>query len=359
MKLQSLRVENLRLIEQSELDLAPHWNLLTGANGAGKTTLLEAAYLLSHGRSFRTAAREALTRTGSSGYAVFGTIENEGGTERVGIARGSRRLEARLNGENVAIGDLMRHTAVLCFEPGSHELIAGSSDERRRYLDWGVFHVEHDFLGAWRRYQRALKQRNAMLRSDAATASDLEPWDFELARAAEPLALMRRTYFSVLLPLVTPILRDLLGELGEPQLTFDPGFDDTQTLEFALSQRRERDLARGHTSAGPHRADWSIGFAAAPRREHLSRGQEKLCAFAFVLAQARLFAETAGKWPVLCLDDVASEVDAEHQRRILAAVDATDAQVLLTGTEVPSGMAEVRREVARFHVEQGRARRLL
>src|SRR5690606_35114240 len=146
MHLHTLRVENLRVFGAAEVALEPGWNLFTGANGAGKTTLLEVAFLLSHGRSFRTAQREALVRNGQSTFSVFGELERNGRRVRVGLARQARRLEARVDGESVVIGDLLRRTAVVCFEPGSHALVAGAADERRRYLDWGVFHVEHDFL---------------------------------------------------------------------------------------------------------------------------------------------------------------------------------------------------------------------
>ena len=355
-ELKTLRIENLRLFDRLQLDLCPRWNLLTGPNGAGKTTLLEAAYLLSHGRSFRTSMREALVRHGTSGYAVFGELETCGIVERLGLARG-RRLEARRNGEPVTAGELMRHAAVLCFEPGSHELVAGPAEERRRFMDWGVFHVEQDFLPVWRRYQRALRQRNGLLR--AQRGEDLAPWDRELSLAAAPLAAMRQRYLDALRPFVTGVLGDLLVELGPPHLHFDPGFDAGQPLEVTLAERRDRDLAHGHTSAGPHRADWNLAFAKAPRREHLSRGQEKLCAFALVMAQAQLYFAGSGQWPVLCLDDLASEVDAQHQARLVAAVDASGAQVLATGTEAPAGWSGLRGPVASFHVEQGRTVRLL
>lgn len=358
MELQILRVQNLRLFAQVELAFAPRWNLLTGENGSGKTSVLEAAYLLSHGRSFRTSARDALVRHGSEGYSVYGEIRDAGGTARLGIARAGRRLEARLDGDGVAIGDLMRHAAVLCFEPGSHELVAGPSDERRRFLDWGVFHVEQDFLPAWRRYHRALKQRNALLRARA-TLAELDSWDQELVRSAAPLARMRRDYFASLEPWLRALLLELLPELGEALLVFEPGFPQDRPLEEALAQGRERDLARGHTSVGPHRADFRLGFPLAPRREHLSRGQEKLCAFALVMAQARLFAAGRGEWPVLCLDDLASEVDAAHQARIVATVDASGAQVIATGTAEPAGLHALQGDLARFHVEQGRVARLL
>jgi len=358
MQLQVLRIENLRLFEQAELAFAPRWNLLTGENGSGKTSVLEAAYLLSHGRSFRTSARDALVRHGAEGYSVYGELASPAGAVRLGIARAGRKLEARLDGNGVAIGELMRHAAVLCFEPGSHELVAGPSEERRRFLDWGVFHVEHDFLSVWRRYQRALKQRNALLRTRAA-AAELDSWDQELVRAGEPLVRMRRAYFAALEPHLRTLLLDLLPELGTAELAFDAGFPPDMPLEEALARNRERDLARGHSGIGPHRTDFRLGFASAPRREHLSRGQEKLCAFALVMAQARLFAAGRGEWPVLCLDDLASEVDAAHQARILATVDASGAQVIATGTAEPAGFDAVRGMLARFHVEQGRVARLL
>lgn len=358
MRLRSLRISNLRLIEHGEVEFAPDWNVFVGGNGAGKTTLIEAAFLLSHGRSFRPAMRDTLSREGSAGFSIFGELARTGADERVGLSRRQRKLEARLNGEQIAIGDLMRHTAVVCFEPGSHELVAGASDERRRYLDWGVFHVEQDFLSAWRRYQRALRQRNVLLRQMAAE-TELEPWTVELSIAAIPLTTQRSVYFEALRPHVVGYLAEFLPELGEARLKFDPGFDDELDLGEVLSATVDRDRARGYTGAGPHRADWSVTFEAARRKEHLSRGQEKLCAFALVLAQAHLFHHRFGEWPVICLDDLASELDAAHQRRILGAVDGTGAQVLLTGTEEPRGIADVRRPVARFHVEQGRVVRLL
>jgi DNA replication and repair protein RecF len=357
-RLRSLRIANLRLIEHGEVEFAPDWNVFVGGNGAGKTTLLEAAFLLSHGRSFRPTTRDALSREGSEGFSIFGELERAGSDERVGLSRNQRKLEARLNGVPIPIGDLMRHTAVVCFEPGSHELIVGGAEERRRYLDWGVFHVERDFLSVWRRYQRALRQRNALLRQ-AADGSELEPWDLELAVAAAPLTEQRHAYFDALRPHVKDYLAEFLPELGIAELRFDPGFDSGLNLAEILSVTQDRDRARGYTGAGPHRADWSVSFATARRREFLSRGQEKLCALALVIGQARLFERRFGEWPVVCLDDLASEVDATHLRRVLDAIDTLGAQVLLTGTDAPRDLADVRRPVTRFHVERGHVARLL
>ena len=360
MELRQLRIDHLRLFEHVEVEPAQGWNLFLGANGAGKTSVLEAAFLLSHGRSFRTSLKDALVRRGATGYAVFGELHGADGAtvRRVGLARSGSGLEARLEGEPVPAAELMRHAAVLCFEPGSHALISGASEERRRFLDWGVFHVEHDFLSVWRRYQRALKQRNALLRAEP-SASALDAWDHELALAAEPLARMREHYFRLLQPLVSLLLSELLSELGDAQLRFDAGYELDRDFEAVLGAQRGRDLARGYTASGPHRSDWSISFEQAPRREHLSRGQEKLCAFAAVMAQAQLFRQTSGEWPILCLDDLASEVDADHQARIVASISASAAQVLVTGTQEPEAIRKQGVPLTRFHVEQGHVTRLL
>jgi DNA replication and repair protein RecF len=119
---------------------------------------------------------------------------------------------------------------------------------------------------------------------------------------------------------------------------------------------RARDRERGFTGRGPHRADWSIAFETAPRREHLSRGQEKLCALALVLAQARLHAEVCGEFPVLCLDDLASELDEVHQGRVAELASNTGAQILLTGTAMPKALESSSVSIRGFHVEQGRIR---
>lgn len=356
MELVSLRIANLRLFERLEIAFEPGWNLLVGANGAGKTTILEAAYLLSHGRSFRAGSRDALQREGEAGFSIYGEFIAAQSRRGLGIARQNGRVEARAGGEPTTLGDLMQHAAVLCFEPGSHELISGSSEGRRRFLDWGVFHVEHDFLAIWLRYQRALRQRNALLRRGAPDA-ELEPWSLELARAGEPLSAMRQRYFAALVVAAEPLLADLLPELGSAKLEFGAGHDTGQPLFDELIARQPRDRERGHGTRGPHRADWQLAFERAPRREHLSRGQEKLAAFAMVMAQATHYAASHGGMPVLCLDDVASEIDSDHLDRVLALVERSGAQVLATATGRVEAFDRLPRPPAMFHVEHGAVRR--
>ena len=359
MRFEQLRIRGLRCLSDISIALDPAINLFVGANGAGKTSVLEAAFLLSHARSFRSGAREALLQRGTPQLSVFAELRHaDERTCRLGLGRDGVRWEAKVDGESVTIGQLVHECAVVCFEPGSHALIAGAAEERRRYLDWGVFHVEHDFLSSWRRYQRALKQRNSLLRSTTVSADELfAPWEAELAQCAHQIDRQRRVYLDLLRPKLLASIAGLLPELGQLDLRYRRGWSEDQDLAQQLREQRGRDLARGHTTLGAHRADWSIAFEQAPLREHLSRGQEKLTALACMLAQAELYAEHRGEWPVVCLDDLASELDQAHQAAVVTQLTTANAQVLLTGTEIPQALQTLPSRV--FHVEQGKLTRLL
>lgn len=358
MRFERLRVQGLRCLSEISVELAPGINVFEGPNGAGKTSMLEAAFLLSHARSFRSGAREALLQRGASGLSVFAEIRHDDGrSSRVGLGREGARWEAKIDGAAAALGELVEECAVVCFEPGSHALIAGAAEERRRYLDWGVFHVEHSFLACWRRYQRALKQRNSLLRSATVLDELYVPWEIELAQTAQTIDAWRQSYLDNLTPILAASARKLLPELGEVELRYRRGWPDGSRLDDSLREQRPRDRARGHTTLGAHRADWSIAFTYAPLREHLSRGQEKLTALASLLAQATLYANQRGEWPVVCLDDLASELDQDHQRAVVAELEAAGAQVLLTGTEMQAALQAVPHRL--FHVEQGNVAPLL
>ncbi len=354
-----MRIQGLRCLDDVSLSLGAGVHVFAGPNGAGKTSILEAAFLLSHGRSFRSGAKDALLQRGASRISVFGEVRHDdGGMSRVGLGRSGQRWEARLDGEAATLGQIVGECAVVCFEPGSHALIAGGAEERRRYLDWGVFHVEHEFLMLWRRYQRALKQRNSLLRAAQTPPEAMFlPWEAELGQTAERIHQMRLAYLERLRPCLAASVGGLLPELGAVELRFKAGWSDDRALHEQLAEHRGRDLARGHTTMGAHRADWAIAFEHAPLREHLSRGQEKLTALACMLAQAELYAAIRGEWPIVCLDDLASELDIAHQSAVVAQLTQASAQVLVTGTELPAPLQGLTAQV--FHVEQGQLAPLL
>lgn len=349
-----LRLRDFRRFEAQDVEPAPGFNLIIGDNGSGKTSVLEAMHLMAHGRSFRGRVRDGLIRHGQASLEVYLEWQHDEGQHRAGLRHSGSKWEARLDGENVShLGELCAALAVVSFEPGSHILIHGSSEARRRYLDWGLFHVEHDFLPQWRRYSRALKQRNSLLRSRRSDFQ-LDAWDHELAQSGELLSRYRARYVTSLQLHVDRLVSVLFPSAGQLMLSLQPGWKwEELPLADALLVARERDQNQCYTTSGPHRADLRLQFANFPGRESLSRGQAKLAALSLLLAQASQLAEHDGAWPVLQLDDLASELDRHHQQRVLEYLHGCGAQVFVTGTEAPAGLADPAIDVATFHVEHG------
>ena len=356
MRLSRLEARGLRSLNAVAVVPGRGLNLLVGGNGAGKTSLLEAVHLLAYGRSFRGRVRDGLVATGASALEVYVEWEEQAGSRlrKAGLRHSGQAWEGRLDGQSVIyLGDLCAALAVVSFEPGSHALVSGGGEPRRRYVDWGLFHVEHDFLSLWRRYARALKQRNSLLKQRVRD-DQLDAWDHELAEAGEPMTRLRETYLGQLQAPLGVISAELSPMLGAARIEFQPGWrQDELSLADALLLARDRDLQSGFTSVGPHRADWRIRHAALPNGEALSRGQAKLTALTCVLAQAEHYAALRGEWPVVLLDDLASELDRGHQQRILGRLLAGNAQVFVTGTELPAQAALGGHAYTLFHVEQG------
>ena len=367
MRVTRLDIGNLRRFERVSLSPGPGINLLTGDNGAGKTSVLEALHLMAYGRSFRGRVRDGLVRSGAESLEVYVEWREEslpasaataadtpGRVRRAGLRHSGQQWQGRLDGEDVThLGDLCAALVVVTVEPGSHALIVGSNEIRRRFLDWGLFHVEPRFLPLWRRYARALKQRNALLKRRTSDPQ-MDAWEAELAQAGEAITQQRRAYVEALQPRLGDLVDALLPAAGSCSLAYLPGWrQDELSLADALLLARDRDLAAGFTTVGPHRADWRIDYSGIPGRSALSRGQAKLSALAALLAQAEHHADVRGDWPIVALDDLASELDQSHQRRVLERLEATPAQVFITGTERPALLRESTKDIALFHVERG------
>src|SRR5688572_28431625 len=292
MRITRLEITGLRRFERVSMAPGPALNLLTGRNGAGKTSVLEAMHLMAYGRSFRGRVRDGLVRQGAAAVEVFiEWQEGSGRLRKAGLRHTGHSWEGRLDGAAVTqLGELCAALAVVTFEPGSHDLVTGAAENRRRLLDWGLFHVEPDFLRLWRRYARALKQRNALLKAGA-RPNELDGWEHELAESGESITRSRESYLARWLPQFATEAAALVPAIQAERLDLQPGWRlDELPLADALLLARPRDLAAGFTSVGAHRADARIGSTGVPGREALSRGQAKLTALALLLSQATLHA---------------------------------------------------------------------
>ncbi len=352
MRITELRIENLRNLAEAAFGAHPDLNVFYGANGAGKTSVLEALFVVSRGKSFRTARAEELIGPKTGAFRIFLGREGQGSTRRIGLERDARQWRARRDGQDVAaLSDLSADLPLVLLEPNSHLLVSGPPDGRRRYLDRGVFHVEPGYLGLWRRYVRALRQRNAALRSrDAAVLDGLDP---VLAQAGERLNEARSAYCDRLAAVLPDCLYDEKPALRDIALRFEPGWKSGPLAE-ALAAGRSRDLDQGMSGQGPHRAEIALLRGGQPIRTVLSRGEQKGLAAALLLAQGRMLAE-AGERPLFLLDDLASEFDAAHLDGVLEKVRACAGQVWVTGVErlaldAPHSV---------FHVEHGQVREMV
>jgi len=343
-----LTVEDLRCLHRAELALDPQRNLIWGSNGSGKTSLLEAIFLLGRGRSFRTRNSERLIRHGQPRLTVFGRTDGMP-PQAVGVqVAKAGGTTARINGATAgSLTELSQSFPVQVIDPGVHKLVEEGGFRRRRWMDWAVFHVEHQFGDWWLRYTRILKQRNAALRTQPAQVT---AWDTELARVGELIAESRRRFVENLLPFWRESVLALSGL--EPELHYFKGWAQDVSLAEALVASKPRDESKRLTHPGPHRADVIIRMSGRPAREVLSRGQQKLVAVAMTLAQLNLLQQATETTPTLLLDDPAAELDGEHLRRFIEQVMRLRSQLVLTSLHAESRLFGTPNRV--FHVEQGR-----
>jgi DNA replication and repair protein RecF len=350
MSLASLSVNHLRSLGQASLEFGPHLNLIHGPNGSGKTSILEAVFLIGRGRSFRTRNTEQLISRGQPHLTVFGqTFEP---AHRIGFEyRRDEAYTARLDGQDVrSLAELPGAFFVEAIDPEIHRLVEGAPGERRRWLDWGVFHVEPSFLEHWLRFSRALRQRNAALKQ----GMDPKIWEGELVTHGERVAAQRSQWFETIKPYLNETIHRLSGL--DVELTYYRGWAVDRSLAEALLDGLERDRTRGSTLSGPQRADVHLRVGGKAARESLSRGQQKLVASALVLALLGRLREQEGPPPTLLLDDPAAELDVQRLGRLVDLVTELRCQLILTSLDPDSRIFG--RPEHMFHVEQGIVQRL-
>lgn len=353
MRVSQLQIRDFRNLKHVDLSPCEGVNLITGANASGKTSLLEAIYYLSHLRSFRTPHLADLIHHDSNKLQLFARVINNSHEIPIGIRRGCESLEVRADQRPVRrVADITAMLPVLAIHPDSYRLLTGSPSQRRQFIDWGVFHVEHGFFDAWQRYKRALSQRNAALKSKQ-KADYCTIWDQQIDEAAAHIDRLRSAYLSSL----QPLMQNLIGCFF-PQHTvtieYKRGWKTGISLSDALTACFERDRRYGFTSVGPHRADLIIQVNGKSAQTAISRGQQKLMVALLRLSQAQSFVQSGDRRCLLLYDDLAAELDIENRHKVLSVLEQMPIQLFLTAIE--PGQIDIRtsRTQRMFHVEHGR-----
>jgi len=328
MTLRRIEVSDFRCLESASCVLDRDFTFISGPNASGKTSLLESIYLLGRGRSFRSRRLDNLIRRGSARFLIVGEAEVRDQGLRLGIEGSHEGMRAKVGGQRVrSLAELAAALPVQIIDPEVHHLIEEGPSRRRRFLDWGVFHVEHGFVDHWQRYQQALKQRNAALRAHS-PRSLVTAWDPELLALGRFIHEARARYVGQLAPAAQTIAQNLLGLPLE--LTYHPGWPRDQSFEEALAGGVSHDEERGTTHAGPHRAELVIRLDGTPVKDRISRGQQKLVAASLLLAQLRCFPEEASVRPTLLLDDPSAELDNVRLLALIREVSRHSLQLIVT-----------------------------
>lgn len=351
MGLQNLSIRQFRCFTAADLELSPRLNIIEGKNASGKTSILEAIFLLSRGRSFRTGHLNTAMRENSSEFLLSGRVAGHPSPIDISLARKDGFLKAEVAGKATdTVSQLASVFPVQLLDGQANQLIHGGPKYRRQFLDWGAFHVEPSFYDTWRRYSRTLKHRNAFLKTRR-PKSEISIWDVELAKYGERLDEIRQRYFrDIQLRVIECAEQSLQG--STLSLRYRRGWQEDVSLADALRLTAKRDSALEATHSGPHRADVDILVNGKAAQETISRGQEKVLAAAFLLAQAALYQEQTGLSCTLLVDDLAAELDAEHMVKLVQSIREVGAQVIMTTIERISLLPDSDR--AMFHVEQGK-----
>lgn len=338
MILTALDVNRFRIIQSLKLLPHPTLNLISGNNGSGKSSILEAIQCLSTGHSFRTRKHRELIGREYDDYLISAEFCNPINSQahRAGLQKSrDNRISLRMDYEEVLKqANITRLLPVKAITPDSHKLIQEGPEERRTFLDWGLFHVEPRFLETWQSFRRALNQRNQLLR-DAGSDSELSTWNSVITENADLLDMMRNNYVSKLTVHLVKRIRSM-ESMFHVELHYRRGWNKDSSLDKLLIEHLPQHRRLKTTTDGPHRAELAILIDDIPAKQYLSRGQQKVLVYLLHLAQLDVFNDHSRDKAIVLCDDITSELDEAHSQAVIEQLLLLESQVFVTGVDLQS-----------------------
>jgi DNA replication and repair protein RecF len=323
--LTELQLTNFRCFESLSFQLNERCNFFLGANGEGKTSLLEAAGVLLRLQSQRSSTLAPLIRLGSKSFCVSGRYDGHQLRFSYGPLR--RRLEFDGIDQRIAT-DYLRIARVVWFTNTDIELVRGSSEARRRYVDFVGAQIDPWYRTTLRAYERALRSRNALLRATPVRLREVAAYDPPLIEHGTRLGQLRADTLAALAPLAAAAYADISDAKERVDIYFSPGNQQDFAVDLARTQQEQMRLRQ--TVVGPHRDDLELFVDGMDAQLYASEGQQRTFALALKLGQARLFTGS-GSSPLLLVDDIFGELDPTRRRLLFAALPGA-AQKLVTAT---------------------------
>lgn len=348
MWLGSLNVERVRNLVNIQIKPTDRVNIIHGNNASGKTAILESICLLSKARSFRTPFIKEVIQHNQADLIVSGKLNNrDDQLINTAIRKSGNKTEIKYDGKQVkTVSKQARNLVVQTVVPDNMMIINGSPKERRKWLDWAMFHMEQDYLEVWHSYHQALRNRNALLRRLAGPQEFLA-WEDIMATTAQLIESKRSSYLLRLHKLYQQVASDLACDVAE----FGIREEGKHFLEY-LRSARKADMKAGFTQKGPHKADLEIRINGRLVKTVLSRGQAKLLVAVLSVAQARFLEKETNIRPIMLVDDLASELDGKAVTMLLELLYSEAMQLFITTTD-PNLLTYAGLEANLFHVERG------
>lgn len=355
--LRNLELTNFRSYERANFMLGPNATVVVGPNASGKTNLLEALHVLGTTGSFRARHWQLINHTASDRvYRVVATM----GEDTLGFAyqesdSGATKRATR-NGVASTLVDHVGRINVVLFEPNDLLLIFGGPDRRRRFLDGVLSQTSRPYLKTLHAYKRALAQRNRLLSDWNGDDGGLFAWNVQLADLASDIYTHRHRFLQHINELASERYASIAGGAQELILSYEgtvAAQDPTQyssTYLGALDAAKARDIGAGFTTVGPHRDDVSIHFRGGPISSRASRGEMRTVVLVLKLAELDYVERQTGSSPLLLLDDVFSELDADRRRLLIATLSGR--QSVITTTDADHVTGELGSDVTLIHTEE-------
>ena len=304
---------------------------------------------MSYGRSFRTGLAKELITQDKEYFRLFTRLNAD---QTIGIQKSLKDQQVRINGEDVKrISDLAAQLPVIALHPDSHQLISAGPEYRRQFLDWGVFHVEHSFIYAWKDFRKALSQRNAALRSHQPDKY-CALWNQPLIENTQIIEELRLRYLDSLTIMAKKHAEQLFPG-SKVSLEYKRGWSDVMDYQQYLEAHLDKDKEKGYTQGGPHRADIRIRLDNQSTQTSISRGQQKKLVALLKLSQLALFVESSDKTCILLYDDLPAELDTENRSILLQLLSTMRVQLFISAIEANQVDVSAWSKGALFHVEHG------
>lgn len=338
MHLSRLSLVNFKNYEQLELDFSLKINSFVGDNGTGKTNLLDAIYYLSLTKSHFNSIDTQNIRHGEEFFLIQGDYSRDGLDEHIhiGVQKGRPKQFRRNKKEYSRLADHIGLLPVVMISPADSSLITEGSDERRKFMNAVVAQYDAEYLDSLVRYNRALSQRNVLLKTFARSGESrqdlLEVWNRQLMEHGPDIYRKRRAFIEKLIPIFQSYYNKISGGREEIDLEYQSQLHD-HPLQDLLKANEARDLAFQHTTAGIHKDDLKMSLGGYSIKRIGSQGQQKTYLVALKLAKFEYIRKINGFHPVLLLDDVFDKFDTNRVEQIIQLVsDENFGQIFITDT---------------------------